>query len=848
MNNAAKKALEKEWTAQQNQLLKERTATEEAVKSELVAALKERLKELKREEAESRKGLPLAQRIARITGYNMADNWYEQANAKHAIKDLTREDKNGSFSVKDMTLTAQNKYNRENDKMNIARGHGVDGTEVGSWVEAQAKTRITDKGLTKPAPAEPLPPEVTQEIADARAARVKQYVADITSNKVNYYEMAKYVAINEQSERVVEQQMAEIQHGSRGRENIQAPKEQAVAPVVELSESQTRSAVAIDARAEAYKETVAEVGVENANAQLTPEVAKDWVAADANDFKQLDNEKLAIEAAAVIATTAEQVEAYSAALDNQPELVAAVATAREVDNDPVYVADPETQFESISPADAAKEDRKAADMDAITPADLAAYDALEAQQADNAAYINSQADEALAADIQQAAAELGKEPEQQREAVYEINDPRYDTTYRLDSAEKAQAKSEEIGSSRYSEINNEGERTNFVKHDGDWKTEAAVIAAQAAAMEQRREAQLAVELAAAELNKEPAPEQTAEEAAFVAKARADLGMSEQEPAAAVSAETVAQLEAADAEHDAAEIIPADWDKEPAAEIIPADWDKDQAANMIEPVTERDLAADQPAPQPVEAASLPQGNEVESDEAFTARQDKPRTPAPAEALAPQEEKPKPIVPQNISDKYEAVDNKFVNKNTKELAFEDQGNKLIVKSKENGEAVAHDLVTIAKARGWDEIKVAGTEEFRRKVWQEAAGQGIKVRGYSPSKSEEAGMQALLEKEAKEKAREQNKENSVEKQRADSFKKDSREDALKKFPELAGAYAAQAVVDKKIQADNLSPEQQAVVRARTQQNIANSIERGEVPAVKMREEVTVKREVSEEREIGR
>ncbi len=64
MNNAAKKALEKEWTAQQNQLLKERTATEEAVKSELVAALKERLKELKREEAESRKGLPLAERIA----------------------------------------------------------------------------------------------------------------------------------------------------------------------------------------------------------------------------------------------------------------------------------------------------------------------------------------------------------------------------------------------------------------------------------------------------------------------------------------------------------------------------------------------------------------------------------------------------------------------------------------------------------------------------------------------------------------------------------------------------------------------------------------------------------------
>ncbi len=157
MNKTAQRALEKEWKTNQANLLNERIALEEAVKADLIAALREKQQQLKREAVESRKGKPLGERIAEITGVNMPDNWYEQTYAKRAIKDLTANDKNGTFAVADQTLTAQHKYNRQKDALGISHGQGVDGTKMESWVEAQAKARLTEKGLAPAAPKETLP-------------------------------------------------------------------------------------------------------------------------------------------------------------------------------------------------------------------------------------------------------------------------------------------------------------------------------------------------------------------------------------------------------------------------------------------------------------------------------------------------------------------------------------------------------------------------------------------------------------------------------------------------------------------------------------------------------------------
>jgi len=101
-----------------------------------------------------------------------------------------------------------------------------------------------------------------------------------------------------------------------------------------------------------------------------------------------------------------------------------------------------------------------------------------------------------------------------------------------------------------------------------------------------------------------------------------------------------------------------------------------------------------------------------------------------------------VPKEIEDTYLRVGNKYHYVKKPDLqAFEDKGNKLETKS--NSEQIASDLVKIAAARGWEKIKVNGTDEFRQKVWLEASLQGMSVKGYTPSDADKA----LLEKRQRE-----------------------------------------------------------------------------------------------------
>lgn len=63
-----------------------------------------------------------------------------------------------------------------------------------------------------------------------------------------------------------------------------------------------------------------------------------------------------------------------------------------------------------------------------------------------------------------------------------------------------------------------------------------------------------------------------------------------------------------------------------------------------------------------------------------------------------------------------------------AFSDRGNKLAMRG-EHPEVV-RSLVDIARARGWENITVKGTEAFRRAAWMEASQAGLVVSGYQPT----------------------------------------------------------------------------------------------------------------------
>lgn len=356
-----------------------------------------------------------------------------------------------------------------------------------------------------------------------------------------------------------------------------------------------------------------------------------------------------------------------------------------------------------------------------------------------------------------------------------------------------------------------------------------------------------------------------------------------------------------------------------------------------------------------------GNQVESDEIFTASKTEVR----------------PVVPPEIEKEYLRVGNKYYHpKNTEAVAFEDKGNKLETKS--NSEQIAESMVRIAESRGWDEIKVSGSETFRREVWLEAATRGMHVKGYTPTEQDKVELAKRakdvetnkIEKDnqpfrarenepaGERKPYEQNRsteserdqanrrgqdekatkaiagvvvahgaakymhdeknsdsyyvttrdDKGVEKtswgvdlaramresgakvgdkislenegqkfvtvtvpvrdkngqvvdmeekgthrntwnvQLAETFRKDAPEEGARKHPELAGAYAAASAIEKQAEADGLNPQQRAVVMARVRQNMVNSIERGNFPEVKVREQTEIKLEAKEELEQTR
>ncbi|MDP4573440.1 LPD7 domain-containing protein [Pseudomonas sp. LPH60] len=73
----------------------------------------------------------------------------------------------------------------------------------------------------------------------------------------------------------------------------------------------------------------------------------------------------------------------------------------------------------------------------------------------------------------------------------------------------------------------------------------------------------------------------------------------------------------------------------------------------------------------------------------------------------------------------------------IAFKDKGSKMV--SASNDERVAKAMATMADAKGWKTITVAGHPDFQREVWMEASLRGIEVRGFRPQQQDLEALEA-------------------------------------------------------------------------------------------------------------
>jgi hypothetical protein len=93
-----------------------------------------------------------------------------------------------------------------------------------------------------------------------------------------------------------------------------------------------------------------------------------------------------------------------------------------------------------------------------------------------------------------------------------------------------------------------------------------------------------------------------------------------------------------------------------------------------------------------------------------------------------------VPEDVKKRFVQAGNKYYFPDGAR-AFTDRGQRLTTPS-ENTEVI-RSLVEIARARGWNEVSVRGTERFRKDAWVAARLAGLEVRGYNPSEFERAQL---------------------------------------------------------------------------------------------------------------
>lgn len=151
---------------------------------------------------------------------------------------------------------------------------------------------------------------------------------------------------------------------------------------------------------------------------------------------------------------------------------------------------------------------------------------------------------------------------------------------------------------------------------------------------------------------------------------------------------------------------------------------------------------------VNSISAPHSRGASAGERFEAEEQRKGKQEAAQTTRSESKEPERAAPVAVEDHHTVPDQvrrRFVQVGRKYYfpdgarAFTDRGRRLTTPS-ENTEVI-RSLVTIAQARGWNEIVVRGTDSFRREAWFAAHLMGLDVRGYRPTDIEQARLVRTL-----------------------------------------------------------------------------------------------------------
>ncbi len=111
----------------------------------------------------------------------------------------------------------------------------------------------------------------------------------------------------------------------------------------------------------------------------------------------------------------------------------------------------------------------------------------------------------------------------------------------------------------------------------------------------------------------------------------------------------------------------------------------------------------------------------------------------------EPKPRPVldlnykIPPGIKSRYVVADGQYLSaQNGTTVLFEDTGKK--ISTAKTDVQTINDMLEVAKAKGWDSIKLNGSKEFKQAMYVAAESQGIRTKGYAPTPADLALVEHL------------------------------------------------------------------------------------------------------------
>ncbi|WP_420170746.1 LPD7 domain-containing protein (plasmid) [Pseudomonas alloputida] len=299
-------SLEAEWNAMQQYAMLQRDESQRSTREGLLKALNDRKLELKAESAEATRALPLRERLMNLVAADVTNIERNQqiGYINNAMKALTAT-KHAHYT----TISEVQERDRKYDQGNVLRYGEPMSDATGElamtrdeWVADQARQRLTGAGL-EPAPVRAAPTlEALAEAQTLREGLYKQYVNDVVDKHLYLPQSATY----DQTKAVFDTaQQIDYSMAAQGSvAQVQALPEVTTSPT--YSDQDLDAAVRIDQRAE----LVADLSVSEREAQLQPEVVKSWVAADHNDYQQIQAESVRIAAEDTLTSNTQLTPAY----------------------------------------------------------------------------------------------------------------------------------------------------------------------------------------------------------------------------------------------------------------------------------------------------------------------------------------------------------------------------------------------------------------------------------------------------------------------------------------------------------------------------------------------------------